>query len=214
MPLVQDDQGYAWVIDGYDGMGEPNESTDPNWPGVFFTFTANDNAFPVANAGEDQHEWLGHVGGDPNAVTITLDGSGSTDDGLPIPPGSLTYTWEQTGGPEVLTDPVEGAVQVLELTELAGNYEYDVDSAPYAFQLTVDDGEYTDTDIVIVTVSRDSCYASQEAEEFFVFGDITNAYGITTEGGQNVPDCKTDMYDLAEVALNWLLCTNIYESCD
>lgn len=201
-PVLLDGQQYAWVVDGFDGLIPPDE---PNYPGVFFSFTAYNNSPPDANAGPDQYLWLG---GNVSA-TLNLD-STSTDDGLPQ---EMTYLWEQLAGPPVTINNADTANATASLTELAANYEPDTDD-PYVFRLTVNDGQFSDTDTLNVTLTSTSCRASAEAGSFPVFGDITNPTGETTAGGDNIPDCKVDMYDLAEVAVNWMICTNIFESCD
>src|SRR4029077_3637788 len=52
------------------------------------------NTPPVVNAGPDQTIILPSI--------AILSGS-ATDDGLPNPPGALTYTWTKTGGPGIVT---------------------------------------------------------------------------------------------------------------
>jgi hypothetical protein len=86
------------------------------------------NTAPVANAGLDQAIDL--TGG--NMATATLNGTGSTDDGLVQP---LTYSWS---GPVSAT----GATPTVSLP-----------FGVHTFTLTVSDGEFTDTDTMTVTVS-------------------------------------------------------------
>ena len=83
---------------------------------------------PIADAGPDQTvEQDGHTGG-----SVTLDGSGSTDDGQLQP---LTYTWTWTGGSEAGVSPT--VILPLGTTTVT---------------LTVYDGELSDTDTVDITV--------------------------------------------------------------
>jgi uncharacterized protein YegL len=86
------------------------------------------NTAPVANAGLDQSVDL--TSG--NTATVTLNGTGSTDDGLIQP---LSYTWSgaaaATGATPTVTLPF----------------------GVHTFVLTVSDGELTDTDTVTVTVN-------------------------------------------------------------
>lgn len=86
------------------------------------------NTAPVANAGLDQVVVL--TAG--NTTTVMLDGSGSTDDGLIQP---LSYSWS---GPVSAT----GATPAVALP-----------FGVHTFQLTVSDGELTDTDTVTITVN-------------------------------------------------------------
>lgn len=190
MPPLSDGVKYVWVVD-----------SDPNtYPIPFWTFTASANVPPKANAGPDQYLWL-----DGNAsVAATLDGSGSTDDGQP---GPLSYLWEQTAGPEVSIEDAESAIATVTLSELASQTEAGA-AAPYVFRLTVSDGQFSSSDSVKVTLNSDSCRATIEAGGYYFYGDVTGP------AGDGIRDCKVDMYDLAEVALNWLNCSNIFEPCD
>ncbi|HOQ04768.1 MAG TPA: hypothetical protein PKY88_06110 [Anaerohalosphaeraceae bacterium] len=192
MPSLTDGVKYTWVIE-----------SDPNTvPLAFWTFTASTNVPPTANAGADQYRWLG---GQPSVV-VTLNGSTSTDDGQP---GPLSYLWEQTAGPAVTIANPNAAVTTVTLTELANTTE-EGSAEPYIFQLTVNDGQFTSTDTVQVTLNTDSCRASIEAGGYYFYGDIAGPNGI---GGNN-RDCRVDLYDLAEVAVNWLGCSNIFEACN
>ena len=86
------------------------------------------NTAPVANAGLDQAVDL--TSG--NMATVTLNGTGSTDDGLVQP---LTYSWSGAAS-------ATGATPTVSLP-----------FGVHTFTLTVSDGEFTDTDTVTVTVS-------------------------------------------------------------
>ncbi|MHC4791328.1 MAG: HYR domain-containing protein [Planctomycetota bacterium] len=86
------------------------------------------NQPPVADAGDDQTvEQASYEG-----TQVTLDSSGSTDDGLTQP---LTYAWTWTDGSAAGVSP--SAIFPLGTTTVT---------------LTVDDGEFTDSDTVIITV--------------------------------------------------------------
>jgi hypothetical protein len=82
-----------YIVDrGIDNNDDPNIVD-----GKIFEITAPapvtpSNAPPVVNAGPDQSINL------PNSAA--LNGS-ATDDGSPTPPGTLTYSWQQGGGPGV-----------------------------------------------------------------------------------------------------------------
>ncbi len=98
-----------------------------------------DNQPPVADAGDDQSVI---TTGSP--VLVTLDGTGSYDpDGVPSP---LTYHWEQVanGAPAVSLVNADTATPYF-VTATAGDYE---------FRLTVSDGELSDTDTVVIHVSK------------------------------------------------------------
>lgn len=87
------------------------------------------NLPPVANAGPDQTVQLS---GSPTAG-VTLDGSGSTDDGLL---GPLAYSWS------------EGASAV----GIGPNPTVTLGLGTHVLTLTVDDGQYTATDTVTIDV--------------------------------------------------------------
>ncbi len=189
--LVEDKE-YMWCV----------ESHDPNVPIPFWTFTATPNQAPVADAGADQDLY----GGSPYAAT--LDGSGSSDDGLIAP---LTYSWVQTAGPDAEIDSPDAAITTVTLPELANSVEYwnNPVAAYYEFELTVSDGQAQNTDSITVTLSTDSCVASVEAGGYYYYADIASAAGV----GDEYRDCKVDLYDFAEMAINWLGCSNNFEPC-
>jgi hypothetical protein len=87
------------------------------------------NQPPVADAGLDQYPEQTDAAG----TEVTLDGSGSTDDGCMEP---LTYTWTWSGGSASGVNPTI----VLPL------------GGPTEITLTVYDGQYSDTDTVDITV--------------------------------------------------------------
>ena len=200
---------YTWCV-----VSEPNELY-PTFS--FWTFTTSINAPPVAVAGPDQYEWLGHNSTDPNSVVITLDASASTDDGLIT---EKTYTWSQIAGPAngAIFDDIHGETTSVTLTGGLANTTETGASAPYEFQVDVYDGQHTSSDTLTVYVNSTSCTASNEyatqnpsePEGFFRFGDIAGPDG----SGDAYRDCKVDLYDFAELAVNWLNCSNIFESCD
>lgn len=96
---------------------------------------SNVNHVPLADAGLDQTV--------PENTQATLNGSNSAD----IDGDALTYSWVQTGGPDVGISPAGAIVSFI---------TPDVDStgAMLTFQLTVDDGYGGEaTDEMIVTVA-------------------------------------------------------------
>ncbi len=120
----------------------------------------------------------------------------------------MTYSWTQIAGPIVTIDTPTAATSTVTLTGgVASNTEEDAGQVPYEFELEVDDGQFTDSDVVSISVSSNSCTATVESGGFYYYGDVTGAAG----GG--VPDCKVDLYDFVEVALNWLNCSNVFEAC-
>jgi hypothetical protein len=94
------------------------------------------NKPPVANAGQDQTITL------PNVAS--LSGS-ATDDGLPNPPGALTYSWSTVSGPGTVTFANPAAASTTATFSAAGTY---------SLQLTVSDSALSDSDSLVVKVNR------------------------------------------------------------
>jgi uncharacterized repeat protein (TIGR01451 family) len=94
------------------------------------------NTTPFVNAGPDQTITL------PDSAT--LSGS-STDDGIPTPPGALTYTWSKVSGPGTVTFGNVHAVSTTASFSASGSYN---------LKLAASDSVFTGTDTVLVTVNR------------------------------------------------------------
>jgi hypothetical protein len=202
IPAIVDGKKYAWIVEGFKGCGDPNNFTEPNYPGVVWTFTGTTNNPPVANAGADKFVYTYT---DINNITITLNGS-ATDDGKVSP---LTYAWTQTAGTAATINSSTSATTTVTLTGgLASTTEAGA-GVPYVFHLVANDGQFTGEDDITVHVNTDSCRASFENGGFYFYGDIAGPAGA---GGMN-RDCKVDLYDFAEMALNWLGCSNTFVAC-
>ena len=93
------------------------------------------NKSPVVNAGPDQTITL------PGAAT--LSGS-ATDDGIPNPPGTLSYTWTKSTGPGTVTLADTHAASTTAAFSVAGTY---------TLQLSASDGVFSSSDKLIVTVN-------------------------------------------------------------
>ena len=96
------------------------------------------NSPPVVDAGPDQTITL------PN--TATLSGN-ATDDGNPVPPGSLTTQWSLMSGPAPVTFSARGSLRSVVTFTTAG---------VYTLQLTATDGAIATSDNVVITVSSES----------------------------------------------------------
>src|SRR5438876_1775748 len=93
------------------------------------------NQAPMVDAGPDQIVPI------PSA---TLNGSAS-DDGLPNPPGALTYTWSAVAGP--------GTVSFADASATNTTASFS-DSGVYTLRLTADDGAASSSDDVVITVNE------------------------------------------------------------
>src|SRR5437763_3341866 len=107
---------------------------------LFFGLSAvtfgQDNQPPVVNAGADQT--INFPG------SANLNGSGS-DDGLPNPPGALTYTWSAVTGP--------GTVSFADASATNTTASFSVGGV-YTLRLTADDGAASSSDDVVITVNQ------------------------------------------------------------
>jgi hypothetical protein len=92
------------------------------------------NTPPVVNAGPDQTIILPSV--------AMLNGS-ALDDGLPNPPGALTYTWTKTGGPGTVTFDNANAPATTASFGAPGTY---------TLKLVANDGISSANDTLIITV--------------------------------------------------------------
>lgn len=104
-----------------------------DWTGCGVTTTTNES--PQVFAGVDTTA----VSGSP----INLDGAG-VDDGLPVSPGSVTYTWSKQSGPGTVTFGSGSSTDTTATFSLGGTY---------VLRLTAYDGALTTYDQATVTVS-------------------------------------------------------------
>jgi Ca-activated chloride channel family protein len=148
----------------WDGTGFNTPTTKP-FPETYIDCKVS-NKPPVANAGPDKVVEQDSLGG----ASVTLDGSGSTDDGRILP---LTYTWTWAGGSATGVSPTVtlpmGATTVT---------------------LTVYDGQYSDTD----TVETDICDADPTitSDELAIYplGATVVTFTATDDTG-NSASCTT-----------------------
>src|SRR5205085_12203430 len=92
-------------------------------------------AAPVVDAGPDQTVAV---------LSATLNGSAS-DDGLPNPPGALTYTWSTVNGP--------GTVSFADASASNTTASFS-QSGVYTLRLTAYDGAASSSDDVVITVNQ------------------------------------------------------------
>ncbi len=119
-PLLSQDR---YAVNGIMDIGAFEYGILPNYP-------------PVVDAGTDQTVSMNGV--------ADLSGS-ATDDGLPDPPGSFTYTWSKVSGPGDVTfgDPASPVTTA----------SFSV-SGVYVLQLSAYDGQLTGADTVAVTANE------------------------------------------------------------
>ncbi|PSP22408.1 hypothetical protein BRC61_04785, partial [Halobacteriales archaeon QH_10_65_19] len=113
------------------------------------------NTPPTADAGDDQTV--------EEQATVTLDGSDSSD-----PDGdSLSYSWRQTAGPDVTLTDADTATPEFTAPDVD-------DPTDLTFELTVDDGDASETDRTVVTVTNSNTPPTADA------GDDQNVEEQTT----------------------------------
>jgi N-acetylneuraminic acid mutarotase len=95
------------------------------------------NQAPVVNAGADRSI---------TTTSTTLTGTAS-DDGLPNPPGALTYAWSMVSGPGTVSFSAPGALSTTATFSTTGSY---------TLRLAASDGALITTDDVVVTVGSTS----------------------------------------------------------
>lgn len=113
-------------------------------PYVDVSTTATSNTPPTVDAGTDQTTTVSLP---TNPVTVTLRGTGG-DDGLPNPPGKVTYTWSQVSGPSVsaLASSSSGSPD-SPIAYVSFNT-----AGTYVIRLTASDGQLSNYDDVTVYV--------------------------------------------------------------
>jgi hypothetical protein len=118
------DTNYYWRVVSFDpNCGYGNDGENPVVGiGYIWRFTTI-NLGPLVDATPNRSVWLS--GG---LASITLNGT-ITDDGLPIPPGSVSYTWSKTSGPALVSNsnpsgtvPPNGRVPTTVEFDTAGIY--------------------------------------------------------------------------------------------
>lgn len=120
------------------------------------------NQPPTVNAGPDQTITL------PNAATLT--GSAS-DDGLPNPPGALTYAWSKASGPGTVNFANPNAASTTASFSAAGSY---------TLKLLASDGALSRSDTVAIAASSPTeqyIYAAQNDGIIRVY-NINSAHAL------------------------------------
>ncbi|MFA5293189.1 MAG: M12 family metallo-peptidase [Phycisphaerae bacterium] len=136
--------------------------------------TANFNAQPLADINATSNIVILN-----ESNSITLDANSSTDDGLPNPPGTLTYHWQKVSGPNTCLIKNPNDVNTVVVFSGCGSFE---------FSLTISDGQLQDTQSVNVSVVLDIVYVSKSGNDITGSGTINNPFASITKGMDIVQD--------------------------
>jgi hypothetical protein len=183
---LENQKMYYWRVDAHD-------TTDPNVvTGQMWSFYTNNNQAPVVTISPDQVIWLGKSG-TPGQEVAALSAT-AVDDGVPTPPGAMTYTWTQVanGAPTVSIVPNPGNALNASVTFTA--------TGVYLFQFKADDSNMQSTATVKVVVGTNSCHAS------YLNGKNYNSKDFNE-------DCIVDLTDFADFAADWMICTDVPANC-
>ena len=140
-------------------------SSDISFDLELVALRAPGNQRPVVNAGPDLTVSIGSI--------VTLRGVAG-DDGLPVPPGLLDFSWTQVSGPgEVVIEESGGMERSATFTH----------PGAYVLRFAADDGEFLSEDLTLVTVT-DSALRSWRSMHF----DLDELNDLATSGDSADPD--------------------------
>src|SRR5205814_2131939 len=125
------------------------------------------NQAPVVNAGPDQIVATHSTG---------LSGS-ATDDGLPNPPGALTYLWSKVSGPGSVTF---GNAQTANTTATFSA------GGTYTLKLSASDSALTGTDTIVLTVNK-APVVNAGPDQTITLPDSATLSGSATDDGIPTP---------------------------
>ena len=116
------------------GLVEPNGTYAPMWSALQTLIGAPVNQAPTVSAGSAQTVLL--------PASARLSGTAS-DDGLPYPPGQLSYQWSVVSGP--------GTVNFTNATSLTASAAFSA-AGTYVLKLSASDGQLTSNSQVTIIV--------------------------------------------------------------
>src|SRR6266446_59656 len=131
------------------------------------------NAPPVDNAGLDQTINF------PNSATLAAS---ANDDGLPNPPGALTYSWSMVTGP--------GTVSFADASATNTTASFSV-SGIYTLRFTANDGAASSSDDVVITVNQAPVVNAGPAQAIKLSDAATLNGSATDDGFPNPPGALT-----------------------
>lgn len=130
---------------------------------------AQTNMAPTVNAGQDQSVTL------TNTVTLTAT---ATDDGLPNPPGQLTYSWSKVTGAGDVTFSNQTALSTQVSFSQAGTF---------TLRFSASDGELVSSDELIISVSpavaNQAPVVNAGEDQVINLPDATNLMAVVSDDG-------------------------------
>ena len=124
-----------------------------------------------------------NVGPDLTVATHSTNLSGSaTDDGLPNPPGALTYKWSTVNGPGTVTFGTPGALTTAVSFSAGG---------VYTLQLSANDGALTGYDNLALTVNKKPTVNAGLDQTITLPSTATLSGSATDDGIPNPPGALT-----------------------
>ncbi len=181
---------YYWRVDNaYDPSGTSLNA------GRMVSFGPDLGEPPVADAGPDQQVYLTE-----GTVDVLLDGTASSDDGIPA---ALTYTWtEVTPSGNLSFDNTYPDTPTATITAVG----------TYTLNLNVSDTAFDDDDQVVITVYADACAYAQDQPGFaWDAGDVNFDCCVNIDDLNYMASVWLNPYtfvDFAAVAAEWQTCKN------
>jgi hypothetical protein len=215
---IYDGETVSMYVDGILDNSMPDSGTIPN------TDTDNNMSVVIASelSGDGKHPWVGSIDdvriysypltasqvldlantginlvpfvdcgpnvehaiqlGDLNLAATVIDND--------VPADTLSYTWTMTSGPVAVTfDPCDNPTTDVTFPQVG----------IYKLQLTVGDSTVDISDEVQVTVWDPTC-ADVILDGLTLTSDIS--------GPSDGPDCQVDIYDMSQIAEEWIKCND------
>lgn len=199
---LTDNTVYSWRVDSTD----PNDGSPMTFPGVVWTFQVGDVP-PLADAGDNQYTWLVNDIG-----SFTLAGSYTDEGKSPITRAEFVEGGHETAGATVVTlgpqtwDPAARTVTVDVTVE--NPVPGQAATGWYEFTLEVEDAVGVGSDTLNVGVYGTCLEAALEDPT-----DSTIENTWPDGHGDINGDCRTDLEDLALMALSWVDCMTVKAGC-
>jgi len=199
---LMDNTLYTWRVDTTD----PNNGFPIVFQGPVWTFQIGDVP-PAVDAGANQYVWL--VNGEGH---FTLSGSYTDDGKSPIIRAEYVEGTHEKAGATVVTmgpqtwDPAARTVTVN--VSVTNSVPGQAATGWYGFILEVEDGAGVGTDGVHAGVYGTCLEAAMEDP-----ADNTIETNWPNGHGDINGDCKTDLEDLALLALSWVDCMTVKAGC-